>query len=330
MPTGTKYATYYVPTIGLSKTKRWLNSKWCIIVAGILVSASLLRFYKSAHDSGIYSHHRSGPDGSYFYKPKRPSNWKFKSDTMFVDNIYVISTFDRTDRRGRMQSIFDHLGIDVQYARGVDMEREKYKFGLPQHYLDAYHSGVIGCWQSHLRVWRDIIQKGHETAMVLEDDVDFQGNIMSWIKKGLDVASKINRETTNSTELVWDKIYFGHCGEVEDERPPLAPDVPYLFHSKRPLCDHGYLLTRHGAQVLVDLLSKRITSAIDFEVSMAIYRGKILSYSYYPTPATQRRDLTPIPDLGNGFLDKPANSVLDFVKRFGHIYNAFEVQAFGL
>src|SRR5262245_55390622 len=49
------------------------------------------------------------------------------------------------------------------------------KYGKPPIIDD----GAIGCYASHLSVWREIIHRGHQIALVLEDDAELCADFVS-------------------------------------------------------------------------------------------------------------------------------------------------------
>jgi collagen beta-1,O-galactosyltransferase len=84
-----------------------------------------------------------------------------------------------------MQEIFRLIGLQFQRVDAVDgkalspKQLEALKF-MPG-YLDPFHqrpmkTGEIGCFLSHLKVWEDIVRKGNQRSIVLEDDVRFTEN----------------------------------------------------------------------------------------------------------------------------------------------------------
>jgi GR25 family glycosyltransferase involved in LPS biosynthesis len=48
---------------------------------------------------------------------------------------------------------------------------------------DMYGSGMpndgqIGCWRAHMNIWREMIRTGISSALILEDDVDWDVRIV--------------------------------------------------------------------------------------------------------------------------------------------------------
>ena len=59
--------------------------------------------------------------------------------------------------------IYDH-------ENSVKMMTEYFKFRYHRHILEGLNIGNIGCSQSHLNIYKDMIQKEYKKVLVLEDD----------------------------------------------------------------------------------------------------------------------------------------------------------------
>jgi glycosyl transferase family 25 len=79
-------------------------------------------------------------------------------------HIYCINLEKRGDRRKTSGVEFAREGLDVEFFPATD-GRINAPSGL------SVRPSEYGCTMSHTRVWRDMIEKGYETALVFEDDV---------------------------------------------------------------------------------------------------------------------------------------------------------------
>ncbi|OAA69243.1 Glycosyl transferase, family 25 [Akanthomyces lecanii RCEF 1005] len=88
----------------------------------------------------------------------------------------------------------------------------------------------LGCWRSHANVWRKIIEERIQTAIILEDDADWDVRIHDIfqdlsleIRKGV-----LRKDKPTSYEVAhapygmdWDLLYVGTCWNINAEvRPP--------------------------------------------------------------------------------------------------------------
>jgi GR25 family glycosyltransferase involved in LPS biosynthesis len=83
-------------------------------------------------------------------------------------------------------------GIDVQWVEGVLGDGVSGK-ALPMANLTSTTKvGVIGCWRSHMNVLAEIVEKNITTALIMEDDVDWDVRV----KQQLYEFSKASRALT--------------------------------------------------------------------------------------------------------------------------------------
>ena len=100
----------------------------------------------------------------------------------------------------------------------------------------------IGCWRAHADVWRRLLDAPYSTALILEDDIDWDvkiHDIMALVSKNMKTAVSSamgpSSPTTSSGPYYheyWDTLWFGAClSEVPDDvqktltvyRDPYAP-----------------------------------------------------------------------------------------------------------
>lgn len=110
--------------------------------------------------------------------------------------------------------------------------------------------GAIGCYLSHVKIWEDIMQKGYNIALILEDDA----------KVPSDILDKINRSIVD-IPVDWDIVLLGYlCNKC----------VSYNNYKKveRFMLTHSYLITRTGIDKILQTKSLfPITQQIDSYMS---------------------------------------------------------------
>ncbi|KAJ2353980.1 hypothetical protein GGF43_003360, partial [Coemansia sp. RSA 2618] len=173
----------------------------------------------------------------------------------FTDHIYCISPTERLGRRARMAELFKFMRLDGELFSG-----------------------------SHQDAWRDMIAKGHQRALVVEDDVDFEVDAITTIRKAL--------ASVEAKKRGWDILYVGHCSMEEE------PTQGRVAKSVHPFCTSGYVISRAGAQKLLEYFSKHKTGTYPLDVQLValVKRGVIGSFSVFPPVVFQRRDLYPSDD----------------------------------
>ncbi|CAG8711618.1 17544_t:CDS:1, partial [Cetraspora pellucida] len=133
-----------------------------------------------------------------FQKEFNPTN-----RTLGFDHIYVIHLDYRTDRFERLNEISSYLGLDFDYFSAVSKYDEQFlrRFGTANMDLSQK-----ACFLSHYLVYKQIIDKGYNSTLILEDDVDFELNITA-------IMNDIHHVLPSS----WETLYVGSCQELVGE-----------------------------------------------------------------------------------------------------------------
>lgn len=113
--------------------------------------------------------------------------------------VYYINLDHRTDRRAKMDKMLYDMNVDFERVPGVYYDlKELFNIGGPYtHILGRYklgqfvenercHTrvrGVIGCFMSHLEVYKKALESDHGDFLILEDDVTFRKDIFNLINK---------------------------------------------------------------------------------------------------------------------------------------------------
>lgn len=82
---------------------------------------------------------------------------------------YCINLERNPERRESAQAEFAREGLAVTFFRATDGKAE-----APEGLLIT--KSEWGCADSHIRVWKDMVENGHEMALVFEDDISLVPN----------------------------------------------------------------------------------------------------------------------------------------------------------
>lgn len=172
-------------------------------------------------------------------------------DTLGFDKIFMINLLRRPERRRRMNACFDELGIEVDILNAVDGKAlnesflENLKF-MPE-FSDPYHKrpmklGEIGCFLSHLNIWREIVAENYQTTLVLEDDIRFEPFFRQKVQNVMAEVRKIPD---------WDLVYFGRK-RLQESEEPWVDGANFLVHAGYSYWTLGYVLSLKGAKKLLE------------------------------------------------------------------------------
>ncbi|CAH8874653.1 unnamed protein product [Trichobilharzia szidati] len=176
-----------------------------------------------------------------------------KLSKLGFDEIYFINLQRRTDRRVKMEYMFDQLGMSVKRYEAVDgknlsLEKldELHIKQLPG-YTDPYHKrslkyGEIGCFLSHYNIWNEMVSRGYQRVLILEDDLRF-------IPAFINNLNKVVREADENVPG-WDLLYIGRKRMSKKEKR--VQNTTSLVHPDYTYWTLGYILNINGAQKLLN------------------------------------------------------------------------------
>ena len=183
-------------------------------------------------------------------------NEKEYSTEFSIDDvkIFVINLDKSIDRWNRLNPLLKDLGIEHERISGVlgaalpDSEKQT----LVDH--DQYNNfmsikadnGTIGCYMSHIKVWKEFLKSGYKYAIVMEDDINFTPGELKTVIDDL-----------KNTDRDWDIVSLNLA---HDGWPVFVDEIgntgKNLVRYRRRVSLTGcYMLTRSGA---VKLLKKAL------------------------------------------------------------------------
>lgn len=164
-------------------------------------------------------------------------------------HIFVINLEKDITRREFISGQLEKLGllyeiVPAVYGKMLSTEERARHYNerkAKRHQSRILASAEIGCALSHLKVYRFMIERGIEYALVLEDDVSLPSNLNEF----LDDCAKLLRPMKPSVWLL--SPAFGR----EKSRNPILINSSYrLFPYERGVYTSSYILTLTAAQAL--------------------------------------------------------------------------------
>jgi glycosyl transferase family 25 len=138
-----------------------------------------------------------------------------------------------------------------------------------KHHYDITR-GAIGCYLSHLDIYKKIASSNKKYGLIFEDDVMIASDFYKRMLYGL-----------NTVPSDWDMYLLGliclKCDVNND-----------YINVTRFWGTHGYLLKKESAIKLVNYLDRLLDKQIDADVSLLIKQKKIKVYGINPIIVTQQ------------------------------------------
>lgn len=161
---------------------------------------------------------------------------------------YVINLDDSTDRLETMQHQLSMAGMKftrIQAVRGADLPIDVAPFfaHVRQGKDPILLPAEIGCYASHLRALRHVVESDAEVALILEDDAAIPYDLSRTLSELLRVLPR-----------GWDFVHL--CKETHHSKRPIATlpsGQAVVRYSRLPSGSFGYLVSRSGARKLTDM-----------------------------------------------------------------------------
>ncbi|KAJ5183832.1 hypothetical protein N7492_001448 [Penicillium capsulatum] len=252
------------------------------------------------------------------------------NDTLGFQKILVLS--DRPTWRTRgLQAAANLTNLDITIPPKPPVDDRLAKSFMEIDQDNGYNHPAFGAskaWLSHLDIVKYVYQSNMETALILEDDADWDIAIRDQMQNlSTAVRQLIKPPENDSTPYTrdWDVLWIGHCGAVwSDDRdtvgyndtniPPrdhyksyraddikdLPEEERIVFRSAGPICTFAYAVTHEGAGKILAGMGAGQGEAFDVEMSWECDRGHL-------------RCLAVVPELVNEYSPPAEYNVKSFV-----------------
>jgi GR25 family glycosyltransferase involved in LPS biosynthesis len=166
-----------------------------------------------------------------------------------VDHAYCINLERRPDRREQAEAEFETLAFDVEFWPATDGKQ-----GAPQGIRIT--ESEWGCADSHIRIWKDIVEQNYSVALVFEDDVRILPQFSEKLEQVLAEAPPN-----------WDIINLGTMdGRDRGER------VSPLLREGATYGTHCYLISNRGARKMAFWDAADLRYGIDSQIARSPYK----------------------------------------------------------
>ncbi len=162
------------------------------------------------------------------------------------DRIYLISL---PSRKGYISEVMESFSINPIYVEAIPKEildpTNLVKDGIVDKNYNYKNLGRVACHLSHIKVLRTFLAtKTAKIALILEDDLKKCSGKKFYKKRMKHLSQEIKR-----IENSWDVIYLGHCWT---SCLKLSFISEQLCKGGNPLCRHAYVVSRSGAQKIIE------------------------------------------------------------------------------
>jgi GR25 family glycosyltransferase involved in LPS biosynthesis len=206
-------------------------------------------------------------------------------------SVILINLDQSMDRLARMTSEFDRVGLAFQRfagVRGTELPPNIRPFfcGADGQIVSPLKVGEIGCYASHLAIWRGIAVGGYKApALICEDDLALPADLACILARTLAKAPS-----------GWDIIRLAFQTKRTVARvASLDSRYDLVRYSRHPQLSGAYLISRQGASKLLKPSLRE--HPIDGDLSRPWVFG-LESYGVYPAPIAHLAEDSLIDGMG--------------------------------
>ncbi|KAH8730871.1 hypothetical protein GQ44DRAFT_422643 [Phaeosphaeriaceae sp. PMI808] len=127
------------------------------------------------------------------------------NSTLGFQSVLVINAPWRTDRKDSLTLAAVHTGISLDWIDGINSSTIDER-AYPQGDHRSMAKGNLGSWRGHLNAVRMVVEKNLSTALILEDDVDWDPRIHSQLAAFGVASQKLPAMIANAESTAQDRV----------------------------------------------------------------------------------------------------------------------------
>ena len=231
---------------------------------------------------------------------------------------FVINLKRSTERAKHMQKQLSTLGIDFTLFPATDGKVMAQEIATDQSWMQAtfkrdFTPGEVGCADSHLRIYEQMVQENIPLALILEDDVkvhkdittaielaekhqaEFEWLHLDYTPPGLPLLrywyqgmkEQYGRKKTSLLYSLLKLPYLVLLSVYELGQISLHKNQPFIFTPHRPLIyTSGYFITLSGAKKMI-ALNRPIRYVADVAIHKSIREQQLTFKAVAPVLVQQ-------------------------------------------
>jgi hypothetical protein len=148
------------------------------------------------------------------------------NSTLNFQKIFAINLPSRLDRRDILTLMAKYSNLSVTIVPGVRSLAENIL--PPPRRPGALRMEEYAVWRAHANVWRKVLEEGITTALIMEDDNDWDLNLKEQIPRIMKALDEIRHSKPQKEDEgvvrggqeaePWDILYLGACMETPTTR----------------------------------------------------------------------------------------------------------------
>jgi hypothetical protein len=146
---------------------------------------------------------------------------RIANSTLNFEKIFAINLPSRLDRKDTLTLMAAYHNLSITIVPGVRSLAENAL--PPPRKPGSVRVEEYAVWRAHANIWRKIIEDGISTALIMEDDNDWDLNLKQQIPRILNALNDLTRQPARAEQdgvvrgdlqnEPWDVLYLGTCME---------------------------------------------------------------------------------------------------------------------
>ena len=163
-----------------------------------------------------------------------------RNSTLGFQKIYSIGLPGKTHKHDTQIMAGEYTGLKIDFEPGVYWKDVPVSEMTEHWSLTGTYVAAIGCWRAHMNLIAKIVEEGIQSALILEDDADWDVQIKSQLQSIAEGALALQRSTSSQSDSPygpdWDLLWVGACEldapKYDDEYYVIENDttVPPVWH----------------------------------------------------------------------------------------------------
>ncbi|KAK6836830.1 hypothetical protein PG987_007325 [Apiospora arundinis] len=245
------------------------------------------------------------PETSHAAQVKNP-RWGPRNSTLGFDAILALSKGGETWRVQGLHAAGALTDVKVTIPPQPTWPRELIESfaalgaeGTPKPGI-----GSATAWLAHIDLLKYVIQSDLNSALIMEDDVDWDVNIKDQLSLAAETVRKHVKapfEEDNPYSSRWDVLWLGHCGDIPRDNetftffkdPTVVRHSAYegfakgyvgdhfpegqraVYRSQGAICSYAYAVNRAGVRKVLEYVSEGQEQAFDTKLFQGCRNGKL-------------------------------------------------------
>ena len=177
-----------------------------------------------------------------------------------IDRTFVVNLDSRPDRWDSLmkaEPVLEPMVTRISAVHGKTLQLTRNIYQRYKNNPFQWKKAIIGCYMSHIKIWKQIVEEPGDYFLILEDDVRFTHDWMSqWNRAATCIPA-------DAELLYWGGVLppnkMGLITVLEPVNDWWASIRPNTLCNKTPLpifhfCTYSYVITKAGAKKLLDFI----------------------------------------------------------------------------